>query len=267
MSAIGMWLRATWKLILPVLALAQLAVMVNVQPVDGVPFGWRLDWAWMLSVWSGATLLLSPASAAAVVALVLLNIGPDVQEGLPASVPRWRPVAHISLAVAIQGLVVQAVALAVGSLTCWFCAADARGMTLPWQFFTGPAALLAGVSVGSAVALLVPTFWSIPGVLFALFLGHRAFFWRGWPELFTTEMATWMVTGGRPIPRFLAATTFLNLVTTVAICSGLVFVVHNGRRRRPWVALFLCIGAIATALAIYLPFVFSDAMDTYEPQQ
>lgn len=258
------WVRATWRFVLPVFAALQLLVMYNVQPVDGVPFGWRVDWAWMLSVWSGATLVLSPAAAAAVVALSLINLGPEVHDGLPANVPPWRPMAHLASAVAVQGLVVQAVALGVGSLTCWLCSADAGGLTLPWQLFTGPAALIAGVSVGAAVALVLPTYWSIPGVLFALFLAHRVFFWHGWPELFTTEMATWMVTGGRPIPGLLIATIELNLVTTVAIWGGLIFLFQR-LPRRPWVALLVCLAAIALALAIYLPFVVAGAVDTYEP--
>lgn len=264
MSAVFMWIKASWKVILPILAVAQLMVLYNVQPVDGVPFGWRVDWSWMLSVWSGATLLMSPVAAAGVVALVLINVDGEVQQGLPAHVQRWRPVAHISAAVAVQGFAVQLVALGICALVCWLCQADPRGVTLPWQLLTAPFALLAGIAVGSAVALLLPTFWSIPGTLFALFLAHRIFFWHGWPELFTTEMATWMVTGGRPIPRFLAATTWLNIVTAVAIWSGLIFVTHRGRHR-PWWALLVCIAGIGAALAIYLPFVLADAMDTYEP--
>lgn len=262
--AVAMWVRATWRLVVPAMAVAQLAVLYNVQPVDGVPFGWRVDWGWMLSVWSGATLLMSPAGAAVVVALVLVNLGPEVQEGLPASVPRWRPVAHVSAAVAVQGLAVQVVALGVCSLVCWVNAADPRGVTLPWQVLTGPAALVAGISVGAAVALLIPSYWSIPGVLFGLFVGHRVFFWNGWPELFTTEMATWMVTGGRPIPRLMLATVELNAVTSVGIWAGLIFLVQR-LPRRPWVALVVCLLAIGAAATIYLPFVLADAMDTYEP--
>lgn len=264
MSAICMWIKASWKLILSALAVAQLMVLYNVQPVDGIPFGWRVDWSWMLSVWSGATLLMSPVAAAAVVALVLINVGPEVQQGLPANVQRWGPVAHISAAVAVQGLFVQLVALGICSLVCWLCQADPRGLTLPWQLLTAPVALLAGTAVGSAVAMLIPTFWSIPGVLFALFLAHRIFFWHGWPELFTTEMATGMVTGGRPIPAFLAATTWLNVVTAVAIWSGLIFVTHRGRHR-PWLALLISLVCIGVALTIYMPFVLADAWDTYEP--
>ncbi len=264
MSAVFMWVKASWKLVLPTLTIAQLMVMSNVRPVDGIPFGWRVDWSWMLSVWSGATLLMSPVAAAAVVALVLVNVKPEIQQVLPANVQRWKPVFHISAAVAAQGFAVQLSALTVCGLVCWLCQADPRGLTLPWQLFTGPAALVAGIAVGSAVAMLIPSYWSIPGVLFAMFLAHRVFFWHGWPELFTIEMPTWMVTGGRPIPRLLIATVSLNLMTAVAIWSGLVFVTHRGKNR-PWLAMLLCGACIGVALAIYLPFVQADAWDTYEP--
>ena len=43
MSAVFMWIKASWKLVLSALAIAQLMVMYNVQPVDGTPIGWRVD--------------------------------------------------------------------------------------------------------------------------------------------------------------------------------------------------------------------------------
>lgn len=263
MSVVWMWVRASWQVVLPVLALAQLAAMVNVQPLDGIPVGWRADWSWMLSVLNGATLLVSPASAALVVALTLRYFGPDVQEGLPGGVPRWRPIAHIALAVLLQGFGVQVIALVIGSSVCWLNGASTEGLTLPWQLVTGPAALLAAVALGAAVAALVPTVWSVPVVLFGVFLAHRVFFWHGYPELFTTEMATWMVDGGRPLPSHLAATVGLNLAVATSLWSGLVFLI-DPRGRRALVALVVCLLAVGLAAAIYTPFVLNDAMDTYE---
>lgn len=258
-----MWVRASWRGVLPFLVVAQTASMLNVQPLDGVPIGWRADWSWMLSKWNGATLLLSPVAAAAVVAVTLRHFGPEVQAGLPAGVSRWRPIAHITAAVALQAWAVQSVALGVGAVVCWANAAEASGLTLPWQLMTGPAAVLAAVSAGAVVAVLAPVVWSVPGVLFGMFLAHRLFFWHGFPELFTTESATWMVDGGRPVPAHLAATVQLNLVVAIGLWAGLVLVAGN-QTWRSLIALVVCVLATAAALAIYLPFVMSGAMDTYE---
>ena len=59
------WWRKTWWLFPSALAIMFL-VMRNVQPVEGINPGWSVNWGWMLGVWNGGTLLLSPFMAACV---------------------------------------------------------------------------------------------------------------------------------------------------------------------------------------------------------
>lgn len=262
MSGVGLWLRVTWPLV-PLFVVTHAISFLNCQEVEGYAVCWGGHWSWMLSIWSGSTLLVSPLAAASVVAVVVRYFGPQVQEGLPSQAPPWRPVAHICLAVTIHGLVTMLVALAVGCAVCAAYGANPAGLTLPWQVLTGPAALCAAVPVGALVALLLPSAWSVPVVLFGMFQAHMLLFWWGFPELFTIERATWIVDDGRPMPVHLMSTVGLNLVVMAAL--WLCLRVLGGRpRMRPWRLLLPAAACMAASLAIYLPFVFAGARDTYE---
>ncbi len=265
MAGVSLWLRVSWRYVLPLLLVTQALVMFNVQPDEekGLPFGWLTDWSWMLSVWNGATLLLSPVAAAAVVAICLYSFSSDVQSGLPAQVSSWHPVAHISGAVLVIGWLVQLITLLVASAGCLWVGANALGVTFPWQLFTGPAALAASVALGALAAIVIPHVWSVPGVLFSIFLAHRIFYWHGYPELFTTEMAT-AVVDGRPIPIHLVATIALNLVVMVGLCASVIFI-GTARSFRSSTWLVVAVVSLVISLAVFLPFVVIDAWDTYEP--
>lgn len=261
-----LWIRKTWRWVLPSMLVLQVLAMVNVQPVDETnPLpGWRVDGAWMLSVWSGATLLLSPVGAAITAALVLREFPREVQRAVAPLRRGWRPILHIASAVGVQGLAAQVSTLIGGVAICWANSADFSGVTLPWQLLTGPAALIAAVSMGAGIGFVFPSPWSVPITAFGMFLAHRALYWWGFPELFTTEMATWMMTGLRPIPAHLAATVALNAVTTVAVWAIVVHLSETLRIRRR-LPLIVAALAIAAAAAAYLPFVLEGAVNTYEP--
>ena len=91
--------------------LVMFLVMRNVQPVEGVIPGWRVSWGWMLGVWNGGTLLLSPFMAA-VAAKVMIRDWPDTLREQVAPLPRGRwSTVHILVALYSQGLAAMVVAL------------------------------------------------------------------------------------------------------------------------------------------------------------
>lgn len=255
------WTKTAWAFAL--FLLVQIGAMWNGEKIDGTLLPtWVTDWSFMLSKWAGRTLLLSPIAAAVTVFVVLRNLGPSVQSALVPLRRGWRPVVDSAGAIVIWGLAAQMVGLGVGAALCLTFNADASGLTLPWQLLTGPAALIAAISVGAAAACMFPSPWTIPGVLIGMFLLHRLFYWHGFPELFTTESATVAMTGWRPKATHLAATVALN-----AIVVGTVFALHRwltgaaGGPRR-WTVLTI-VGLLAY-LAVLAPFVLVDDWNTYE---
>lgn len=260
--AVAVWWRKTWWLF-PAALLIQLVVMQNIQPVGDVAPGWRVSWGWMLGVWNGGTRLLSPLMAA-VAAMVMLRDWPQGMRGQIAPLPRGRAsYRHILAVLYLQGLAVMLVSLAVGAALCASHGAPIESATLPWQLFTGPAALLAAVVLGMLSGCLVKDIWVVPLLGFGVFLVHQVFFWSGYPELFTTEIPSWYYEDARPKATHLLATIGLNLAVAVGLWCVLDWVtrVEGLRPRVLLAAAGLC---LATALAIYLPWVIAGNMDTYE---
>ena len=83
----AIWWRRTWW-VFPSALVIQFLVMRNVQSIDGLP-GWRVNWGWMLGVWNGGTLLLSPFLAAAA-AMVMIREWPHSLRQQVAPLPRGR---------------------------------------------------------------------------------------------------------------------------------------------------------------------------------
>lgn len=266
MGGTSMWLRSAARYQFPVMLLVQVMAMLNVQdsPSTRLP-GWSVDWSWMLSVWNGGTLLLSPVAAALVVLMVqgtwraptddLIGVMPR------AGRSRW----DILMAVLVQGWLVQLLTLAVASACCVVVHADTSGLTMPWQLLTGPCALVASVFLGGVVGEYWKDPWAIPVTAVGVFLSQRIFFWKGYPELLSTEMATGPVTGARPIPAHLIATCSSNLALAAGLVCLLLWHVRTRGHRRNWLLVVAC-AAVATVVVIFLPFVTSHAMDTYEPR-
>lgn len=264
MVGVRMWLRATGKVLFPLMLAAQTIAMLNVQGVPGSDLpGWSFDWSWMLSVWTGSTILLSPLSAASV---VLLQIrawrppGDDLVAGLPRAL---RSRSDMVWTVFLSGLAVQGAALLIASLCCVAGHADASGLTLPWQLFTGPCALLASTWLGAMVGEFWKDPWGVPVTAIGVFMFQNVFFWKGYPELLSTEMATGPVTGARPIPAHLMATCGSNLALALA-CACITLWHVRSRRQRRHLLLLLAGLALAAVVAIFHPFVASGALDTYE---
>lgn len=140
---------------------------------------------------------------------------------------------------------------------------DLYGLTLPWQLTTGPAALLAGTATGAAVGCLWRGNWAPPVVGITMFLSQRVFLWEGYPELWVIEQATWMMTGARPKANHLIATTTVNLLAFVA---GAVAVWWQGgvRRFRGHWRLLIVAACIVGIVLVFMPFVISGDLDTYE---
>lgn len=108
-----MWVRRSWWWVVPLLALTQAAVMLNVQPTQtGVP-GWVTDWSWMLSVWAGGTLLMSPVAAGVGAFLIMREMPADVRQVTSAQKGHTRPTRDMVVAVWVMGFMVQLAALAV----------------------------------------------------------------------------------------------------------------------------------------------------------
>lgn len=257
-----MWLKATWW-VAPILLGIQVFEMSSAQPVDGIPPGWRVDWSWMLSLWNGATLLLSPAICAITVALIHTQMSTPIRQALPPTVHHWRVITHITTAVLTQALTAQALTLALATTICLANSASPQGLTLPWQLLTGPCAAIAAATLGAAIAVWIDNPWAIPGSALGVFLAHRIFFWRGYPELFTLEGATWIV-DGRPIPTHLAATVALNLLIATALAASVKLRTTQPGQHHTATITTITITLLA-ALAVFLPFVLTDAWDTYEP--
>jgi len=258
------WLRAIWKPVLILFLGVQTFAMLNVAGSDDTQLpAWSLDWSWMLSVWSGATLLLSPAAAAVAAFLMHRSWSAATQDVVSTLRRGRRPQLQIMMAVFLLGLVVQLVWLAIGAALCLYKQGDSYGLTLPWQLTTGPAALLAGTATGAAVGCLWRGNWAPPVVGITMFLSQRVFFWEGYPELWVIEQATWMMTGARPKANHLIATTTVNLLAFVA---GAVAVWWQGgvRRFRGHWRLLIVAACIVGIVLVFMPFVISGDLDTYE---
>ena len=169
----------------------------------------------------------------------------------------------LSLAIFTWGLLAQAASLALNSAMCVAYDADGGGVTLPWQLLTGPLALAAAVAAGALATCLFPTGWTIPGLLLGIFLLHRVFFWHGYPELFTTESASVAMTGFRPKPVHLAATSGLNLAAAALALASYRWLWAPAEASRRWPVLALL--AAVAYIAILAPFLIVDDWNTYEP--
>lgn len=255
------WRRTRW--VLPCAMVVMFLVMRNVQPVEDVIPGWRVNWGWMLGVWNGGTLLLSPFMAA-VAALVMVREWPYGLREQVAPLPRGRSSNfHILVVLYLQGLAAMILALIVGIVLCTSYGAPIETATLPWQLFTGPAALLAAILLGMAIGALFGEILIIPLLGFGVFMAQQIFFWKGYPELFTTEIPTWFYEDARPIAAQLKATIALNLVTAAGLWFFLDWITRL-QGMRPRVLLIACVACLAAGLAIYIPWVASGNIDTYE---
>lgn len=265
MIGVRMWVRSTWKYLMPAMLLVQCMVLMDTQGMEGAPTPyWRVDWSWMLSVWDGGTLLLCPLACAVVVWLEQRAWRHPADE-LVAVVPRGvRSRLDIVCAVLVQGLGVQLVTLAVAAALCWGTA-DASGLTMPWQLFTGPCALVAACFLGGLIGEFWKDPWAVPVTAVGVFFAQRPFFWMGYPEVLTTEMATGPVPGMRPIPAHLIATAEANLAFAVLCVAPMLWHVRMRGTRRHWLWCFVPV-AVAALVAIFYPFVASHALNTYEPQ-
>ncbi|MBK7822632.1 MAG: hypothetical protein IPJ61_16605 [Tessaracoccus sp.] len=258
---IRIWWRRTWW-VFPCALVLQFLVMRNVQPIDDLP-GWRVNWGWMLGVWNGGTILMSPFLAA-VAAMVMMREWPHGVREQVAPLPRGRSsTRHIFTVLYLQGLAAMAIALAVGAAMCVAYGAPIESATLPWQFLTGPAALLASVLLGLAVGALFGDILVVPLLGFGVFLAHQIFFWSGFPELFTTEVPTWFYEEARPKATHLIATITLNIAVGAALLCFLDWITRLPGMRPRW--LLLASGALlATAMLIYTPWVLANNTETYE---
>lgn len=262
-----LWLRRTWWWLLPTLAAAQIFAMLaaNRDLPDGshVYPSWSIDWSWMMSVNSGATLLLSPTAAAATTYL-LTREWPEGIHGLAKATLRpSMPTLHIVGAVVCLAWLVQAVGLAGGSLLCWTQGAATVGLTVPWQALTGPAAVLAASAAGALVGVLYQSLWSVPGVAIVLFVGHRLFIDLPYPELFTIEMATWYTWEARPAPLHLMATIVVNLLIAAALLSVAAWQAWP-QRRRPASLIVTAVAAVVGSVAVASPYLVGMIDSTYE---
>lgn len=256
------WWRRTWW-VLPSALLMMFLVMRNVQPVEDVVPGWRVSWGWMLGVWNGGTLLLSPFMAA-VTAMVMIRDWPHGVREQVASLPRGRSgFVHIFTVLYLQGLAAMLIALVVGVVLCSSYGAPLESATLPWQLFTGPVALLAAMLLGMAVGVVFGDILVVPLLGFGIFLAHQIFYWFGYPELFTTEVPSWFYEDARPKTTHLIATIALNSVTGAGLWFFLNWVTRP-QGLRPRMLLIACALCLGGALAIYLPWVVFGNMDTYE---
>ena len=256
------WWRKTWWLFPSALAIMFL-VMRNVQPVEGINPGWSVNWGWMLGVWNGGTLLLSPFMAACAARVMIRDWPHGLREQI-AVLPRGRSSSrHIFAVLYLQGLAAMLTAIGVAAVLCAWRGAPIESATLPWQLFTGPAALFAAVALGMAVGTLFGNLIAIPLLGFGVFLAHQLFFWSGFPELFTPEIPTWFYEDARPKTTHLMATVALNLVVGTGLWIFLNWLTRLPRMR-PALLLVGCALCLSAALAIYLPWVIAGNMDTYE---
>lgn len=261
--SLRIWWRSTWW-VLPTTLVLQLLVMRNVQSLDDslLP-GWRLDWGWMLGVWNGGTLLIS-SFMASVAAMVMVRHWPHELRQQLAPLPKSRTVLiHLVTVLYAQALVAMLIVLGIAAVVCYMNQASMPTATLPWQLFTGPAALLAAVMLGIAFGTLFGDLVLIPLLGFGVMLAHRIFYWQGYPELFTTEIPTVSAEGARPMPLHLLSTIALNLVVALGLWFFVDWLNRVPGMRSRWllVASVICLVA---ALAIYLPWVFFSTGDTYE---
>lgn len=254
MRPLWLWLRSSWW-VTPLMLAALSAGLLRTG-------AWRWDWAWMLSTVAGSTLLASPVLAAAA-ALVTLRSYPPVLAELATTTRRGDAVlVQAGLVVWLQALVGYGTCLGAGALGCWRYEADQRGLVLPWQLLTAPAALLAAVVLGLLVGRLVRSAWAVPALAVGLFLAHRPFFWTPLPELVTLKMATGSMAnaGLRTIPEHLMATTAVNLLLAAGL-GVLLQWLSRPAGARPWRWLVVT----GVCLAVLLVVMGWGWDETYQP--
>ena len=254
MRPLGLWLRSSWWLS-PMMLLAFGSGLLRGS-------AWRWDWSWMFSLVTGSTLLASPLLATAAV-VVMLRSYPRGLLDLTSVTPRGGLIPfQAGAALWLQAMLSYALCLGVGAYWCQQYEADQRGLVLPWQLLTAPAALAAAVALGLLVGLLVRSPWAVPAVTVGLFLGHRPLYWTSLPELVTLTMATGSMAnaGSRPAPTHLAATVAVNLLLALAACALLHRFGHpSGARPRRWLVIA---AALLAALLVVMGWGWGDA---YQP--
>ncbi|MDO5287649.1 MAG: hypothetical protein Q4G45_12635 [Actinomycetia bacterium] len=254
MKPLWLWLRASWWLG-PLLLISLSAGLLR----NGA---WRWDWSWMLSAVAGSTLLACPLLAAAAVVVVLRSFPVSLQQITTVTKRGHAVLLDLALVLWVQALLAYLVVLGIGIYWCLWYEADPRGLTLPWQLLTAPAALLAAVVLGLLIGRLVRSAWTVPALAVALFLSHRVFYELPLPELVTLEMVTGSMTnaGMRPVPVHLAATVTVNLLLSLAAAALLHWMTYPpGGRPRRWLVLA---GAAAGVLVVMMGWGWSG---TYQP--
>jgi len=236
-----LWLRRTWWV---GVVIAAVYAIVFVRSL-----AWKWDWAWMLSILGGGTLLASPALAGAATVVMLRLFPADAREVTSVSAKPWAPVLHITTAVWLHALAAYAAAGAIASGLCALYEGDRKGVVLPWSVLVGPAALLAAAAIGVLVGLLLKSAWAVPLVVLGLFLGHRPTYWTTLPELFTLKQATGSAAnaGFRPIADHLIASCVVNLLTAAGLLA-VAFYLSSPRRLRRSALIVLAVvlfGAVA----------------------
>lgn len=196
------------------------------------------DWSWMISVVQGSTMLMSPLAAGATAWLIHTNLPPEVALGLQGLRRPWRPAVHVASAVTAWAWLALLTGLLVGAGVSATLGADPHGLTLPWQLFTGPVAILAAVSLGAMVITLEPGILTIPILVVGVFAAHAILFELNLPQLFSPDFATGKMTPWRPRPSYLVNDIVSNLVLTSGLGAVLV-VVSSPRGTRPLLAVVL----------------------------
>jgi hypothetical protein len=254
MTGTLLWVRRTWWVGVLIAAVYAIALMRSL--------AWKWDWAWMLSILSGATLLPSPALAG-VATVVMLRLFPaDAREVTSVSAKPWAPALQIAIAVWLQALAAYIVAGAIAATVCALYQADRKGVLLPWTVLVGPAALLAASALGVLLGLVTRSGWSVPLVVLGLFIGHRPTYWTNLPELFTLKQATGSAAnaGYRPVVGHLLATLAVNVLTAAGLIAlSFYFSAPRGLRQKRLVA-------IAFALMMVVAIIFGWGWPaSYEP--
>lgn len=265
MIGVRLWVRASWKILIPAMIFTQALVLWNIpsQPGSSLP-GWALDWGWMLKVWAGGTLLTSPVASAATVLLVQRAWRQPADALVGVLMRAWRTRLDIVIAVFLLGLAAQVVTLGFACVVCWAKGADLSGATLPWQLFVGPSALLAATCLGALIGEFWKDPWAAPVSAIAVFLSRDVFLGNGYPQLFTTEIPTGSAIPWHPMQWHLQVTALTNLAVGGA-CLALTrwHVEIRGRRNALWLVGSLVL--LGFSILVMWSFVTSHSVYTYEP--
>lgn len=207
------------------------------------------DWGWMLSVWAGSCMLVSPALAGVVAVAIATRWSGRIEAVARGfSNPLTAPL-HLTWLALQSCWTAQMATLIIGTAISWSRHAITTGVSFPYQLVTAFSATLASSLVAMAVITVSPAVLNIPILVVGLFVAHIAFFETGMPEPFSPDIPTVPMSPMKLEPGHQLANLFSSLLFGLASVSAVegYLAILKSSRLRAWI---ICIVALACVIIV-----------------